>query len=683
MAEFMLADTFMPSLSKLTPKEQARGVKFLIKLQKNPRDPGIKQERVTKALSDDVWSGRITQELRAILYKSGSTLALLYAGHHDSAYDWARRRTIGRHSITGALQIVESVETIEKKIVATTTPGAKPLLKKHDDAYLLSLGVPESWLPTLRKVTNEDQVLTVCEKLPEDVAERLLDLAEGKFVTPPAPVAATKPASDSPDTHRRFFVVDNEADLHAVLSAPMEKWVAFLHPSQKKVVEGKPKGPVKVTGSAGTGKTVVAMHRARHLARQGEQVLLTSYVGTLCLNIERSLKLFCSEEELGRIKVSTVHKQALDLVRQVDPRIRPASEADTNKLLDRAIRRYGAGFEEAFVKAEWEHVIQIQGIGTWASYRKAKRTGRGKPLSVRDRKSLWQVFEDVYLGLKSKKLIDWPSLSRRAFELLEEGKVESPYTAVVVDEVQDLKPAELRFLAVLCKSKPQNLMLTGDAGQRIYPGGFSLKALGIEVVGRSHVLRINYRTTEQIRRAADQVLSDSVDDLDGGKSSRKGTKSLLSGPAPILKGFKGRKKETTYVVDQVRHWIAEGLKPKAIGVFARSNSGIKPIKAGLEAAGITCHLLSDQTGRAEPGVQLGTMHRVKGLEFKAVMAVDCSSKVLPSQYALSGLDDPKDIEDARERERRLLYVVMTRARDELHVTWVGEPSPFLNHVQAK
>lgn len=683
MGEFMLADTFMPSLGKLTANEQARGIKFLIKVQKNPKDPGISLERVTKAPSKDVWSGRISQDLRAILYKSGDTVALLYADHHDAAYDWARNRAIGRHSITGALQIVEAVETVEKKIKAAATPGVPPLLEKHDDAYLLSLGVPEPWLPTLRKVTNDDQLLTACEKLPEDVAERLLSLAQGEFVTPPAPVSVSKPASASPDTHRRFFVVDNEADLHAVLSAPMEKWIAFLHPSQKKVVEGKPKGPVKVTGGAGTGKTVVAMHRARHLARQGEQVLLTSYVGTLCQNIERSLKLFCTEAEQAHIKVGTVHKYALDLVREVDPRIRPANKDETQKLLERAIRRYGAGFEESFVRAEWEQVVQIQGIGSWAEYRKARRTGRGKPLSVRDRKNLWQVFEDVFLGLQSKKLIDWSSLARRAFELLEEGKVTSPFTAVVVDEVQDLKPAELRFLAALCASKPQNLMLTGDAGQRIYPGGFSLKALGIEVVGRSHVLKINYRTTEQIRRAADRVLADSVDDLDGGETSRKGTKSLLSGPSPVLKGFKGRKQETDYVADQVRHWTAEGLKPEAIGVFARSNSGIKPIKAALEAAGIGCHLLSDKSGAVEPGVQLGTMHRAKGLEFKAVMAVDCSSKALPSQYALNGLEDPQDIEEARERERRLLYVVMTRARDELHVTWVGEPSPFLTRVQAK
>lgn len=683
MTEFMVADTFMESLSKLTANEQARGIKFLLKVRKDPKDPGMSLERLTGAASKDVWSGRISRDLRAILYKTGDLLALLYADHHDAAYGWAERRTIGRHSITGALQIVESVETVEKQIVETATPGAKPLLEKHSDDYLLSLGVPETWLPTLRQITNEEQILTACEKLPEDVAERLLELAEGKLATPPAPVAATKPASASPDTHRRFFVVDNEADLHAVLNAPLAKWIAFLHPSQKKIVEAEPKGPMKVTGSAGTGKTVVAMHRARHLARQGEQVLLTSFVGTLCQNIERNLKLFCTEDELGRIKVTTVHKQALDMVRQVDSRIRPANDLEVQKLVERAIRRYGAGFEDSFIKAEWEQVIQIQGIGSWEDYRRARRTGRGKPLSVRERKSLWKVFEDVFLGLSSKKLIDWSSLSRRAFELLEEGRVKSPFTAVAVDEVQDLKPAELRFLAALCKSKPENLLLTGDAGQRIYPGGFSLKALGIEVVGRSHVLRINYRTTEQIRRAADLVLADSVDDLDGGKGSRKGTKSLLSGPAPVLKGFKARKKETDYVVDQVRHWVAEGLKPEDVGVFARASSGIKPIKAALEAAGLTSHLLSDQSGSVEPGVQLGTMHRAKGLEFKAVIAVDCSAKVLPSQFALNGLDDPQDIEDATERERRLLYVVMTRARDELHVTWVGEPSPFLPSAEIK
>jgi hypothetical protein len=684
-ANVILAPQLFDSIAELEAKSQVAVIEFIKTFQANPAHPSLKLERLNRARSKDVWSSRVGRDVRAILYKDGDTWAMLHVGHHDAAYDWAERREVGRHSVTGALQIVEAVETIreiEKVIEILVEPTAPPIFEGRSDAYLLSLGVPENWIQTLRQVKDEDQLLVVCEKLPQDVEERLLTLATGELVTPPTPVPPDHSILEAPDTRRRFFVVEDAEEMAAALEAPLDRWIAFLHPSQRDLVDRTSKGPSKVSGSAGTGKTVVAMHRARHLARAGEKVLLTSFVSTLCENTAANLKRLCSPRELERIIVSTVHKQALAVVNQVEPRVRPASEQDVRGLLDQLRIRFAPAYEKSFVEAEWDNVVRLQGLDTWDEYRGARRTGRGKGLPVKERKILWRVFGGTLEGLKSRKLLDWTGLCRRAEQLLRGGSAKSPYGAVIVDEVQDLRPRELQFLKALCAENPGNLMLCGDAGQRIYPGGFSLGALGIDVRGRSTVLRINYRTTEQIRRLADRMLGDVAEDMDGGEEKRTGTRSLLRGPHPHLVGYAAADEELAAGVAEVKRWMADGLLPEEISIFGRTNRKVEEISEALTSAGIPCRPLSDSE-RGEPGfVQIGTMHRAKGLEFKAVLVAGCDDRSMPNAGVLRAMEDPQDREAAEAREKRLLYVAMTRARDELTVSWTGMPSRFLTPLIA-
>lgn len=673
----MFADTFFQSVKALQPKEQAKAIDFVTRFQADPSNPGISLERL-RTRSKDIWSGRITRDLRAIIHQDGQDWALLYADHHNAAYQWAERRRVGRHPVTGVIQVVEHIEEVkEVQKAVESAPKDKALFEEHKDDYLLSLGVPEDWLPTVRRVADEDQLFVVISKLPEDVGERLLSLATGEFVTPPAPVAAEVSAAEHPDTRRRFFVAEDNADLLRVLEAPLERWIAFLHPSQQKLVTAKPKGPMKVTGSAGTGKTVVAMHRARHLAREGNRVLLTSFVKTLCENVGQALGVLCSPQETARIEVSTVHSKALKLLRKVERDAHPADGNTVKELVERFARSEAPDFDPVMVQTEWEAVIQAQGIGTWDEYRKARRTGRGTPLSGRDRKTLWKAFGAVHAELAKKHAYDWPVICRKATDALVEGKIESPYDAVVVDEVQDLKAPELRFLAALCADHPENLLVAGDAGQRLYPGGFGLGALGINVCGRSHILRLNYRTTEQIRTAADRMLGSKVDDLDDGVEARGGTRSLLSGPSPTLEGYVDGKDEVTAAVQQVKTWLGDGLSPTDIAVFARTKRLLDGVESALRDADLRTHRLADGARAPDGLVRLGTMHRAKGLEFKAVLVFGAADGTLPSKGVLRYARDPQDREDAEGRERRLLYVAMTRARDELRVTWHGKPSPFL------
>lgn len=653
--KFGFHDSWHDSLKVLGHSDLIRAIDFCQEFQKNPRQPGHSLERLHNS---GYWSARISQDLRAILGKEGDLWLFLHAGHHDEAYRWAGKSRLALHPTTGVLQLVQLVETVEHRTVVKDVPG---IFREHADEYLVSLGVPPEWLPTLRQVTNEDQLLEIASGLPDDVQERLFQLADGELVTPPAPVRKGK-LLEHPDFKARFYVVEGEEDLARLLAAPLEKWLAFLHPSQSKLATGTFNGPVKVTGSAGTGKTVVAMHRARHLAGQGKRVLLTTYVGTLADNLKHSLSLLCQPEELARITVTTVHTQAQSMVKGW----RGVPDEEIHKRIEQHQAHAAGAFDTRFMLSEWSRVLSPAGIRTWEDYRAARRVGRGRPLSVKERATLWRVFEKVLESLEQDRLEDFSGICRRALASISEPV----FDAVIVDEVQDLKAQELKLLAGLGRE----LMLVGDAGQRIYPGGASLASLGIKTQGRSYTLRINYRTTEQIRRFADQVLGRMVEDLDGEMEERKGTRSLLKGPEPEVRAFATPADQQDFILTKLRALHGEGLEWSDIAMFTRTNSLVERWEAMLTEAGIPVFVLGR---KARGGVRLGTMHRAKGLEFKSVVVPDASERYVPNQTVLQSADTAER-EETLAQERRLLYVSLTRARDDAIVTCVGALSPFLS-----
>lgn len=685
MSAVSISKTFSASTKKLSTPDRGRVLDFLTKFMEDPGSPGLNFETIQGAKDGSMKSARITQDLRTILHQGDGMLTLLYAGHHEDAYRWAGHRRIENHPVTGTLQIVETAESVEAEIKATApTYEAPRVFASYDDDYLLSLGLPEDWLTIIRQIQNDDQLLAVCQKLPEEVSESLLTLSTGELVTPPKPFAPTTPVEQNPDNLRRFWVVEDAAELANILDRPIEDWVRFLHPSQRRLVTKDFNGPSKVSGAAGTGKTVVGMHRARRLASEGKRVLLTSFVTTLCRNIERNIHVLCAGTQHAfdgstesRITVSTVHKQALALAKATHPKIHPL---DSHKIEALVKRHHGHGgylFDTGFLISEWNGVVEPQGISTWEEYRGAVRTGRGKPLTIKQRKDCWKVFARIWEALKASQAYPWSGICRIAREAVESGVVESPFDAVIVDEVQDLQPQDLQFLSVLAAKDPGNLMVLGDAGQRIYPGGFSLKKLGIDIRGRSHILRINYRTTEQIRRFADGLLGGTSDNFDEGAEDRR-SQSLLNGPIPAVKQFPNAVEQASFVLGQIQLLLTQGLSPREVAVFARSAKHLKSVREALANAGHEIASLSDNEDlAAENGINLGTMHRAKGLEFKVVFVVDCNQGVVPYSYTLSKLRDQGDYDAAYARERQLLYVAITRARDEVFVTSVGKPSEFL------
>jgi superfamily I DNA/RNA helicase/mRNA-degrading endonuclease RelE of RelBE toxin-antitoxin system len=668
----LIDQSFPSSVTKLAANEAKQVWRFLEKFLENSAHPSLSLERITKTKNQNLWSARISQELRAIVYKDGEDWIVLHANHHDDAYGWASSKQIGRHSKTGVLQVITTPEVLNQQIeqfpwTAPTIPG---LLDAHQDDYLISLGLPENWLPTLRKIKTEAMLLDIILELPEDLVERLLRLAAGELVAPPS--------ADPIAQHRRFFVLNENNDFLRMLEAPLATWVAFLHPSQQKLATGNFNGPLKVTGAAGTGKTVVALHRARYLARQGKRVLLTSYVKTLCENLEHNLALLCTPEELSRITVSTIHKQALKIATAKGQKITPV-DSQLVKTLIEAAHIPSCPLDPSLLIAEWETVIQDQGINSWSEYKTASRRGRGLSLSAKGREEVWPIFEKVQNSLKAKGEATWSSICGQARALISSGEIDRPFDAVIVDELQDLRPQEIQLLAAFAGDQPNALTLVGDGGQRIYGGAFSLKGLGINVQGRSHILRINYRTTEQIRRFADRLLGDTGDDLDGGTEKRKGTVSLLKGPVPTLHPVKTLAQQWKYVGGEIKRMQKEGLELSDIAIFSRTNTSLEAVQAALQRNRIKSQMIQQEQAERE-GVQIGTLHRAKGLEFKAVFVVNVSDDILPLRSLLHNVQDQQLRTEVLERERQLLYVGLTRARDEAVLTWVGYPSQFLEDI---
>jgi hypothetical protein len=703
MSTVAVSDTFQKAIERFSSKDQSKILKFLFKFLENPASTGLNLESVNHAIDPGMKSARIDRGIRAIVHQAGKAFTLLHVDSHDDAYKWAAKRRIENHPVTGALQLVEAAESVEPAIqaVATvspaeTTQAPKRIFASFDDAYLLSLGVPQDWLLPIRQIENDDQLLLAASRLPGEVGDSLLALASGEIVTPPAPSSpptneTSKRTTRSSVATSRFWVVESAAELMEILSKPIEDWIRFLHPTQRKLVQAKFAGPSKVSGAAGTGKTVVGLHRAHRLAGEGKRVLMTSYVKTLCQNNARHLAILKSGSVLkddkgeaeAKVVCNTVHAEALHLAKKIDPRIKPISPDKIAPLMSRFHSRGDAGISIGFLETEWHGVIEPQGIFSWEEYRGATRYGRGKPLTVKQRKSCWQVFEAVRDAMASAGQVTWAGICKVAREGLDSGKIDSPYDAVIVDEVQDLQVQEILFLKALAKDNPGELMLLGDAGQRIYPGGFSLKKLGINTVGRSHILRINYRTTEQIRKFSDAILPDSSEDFNEGNEKRNSV-SLLHGPVPELLGFDTAEAQVQFVVNQIRELATEKISPHEIAIFARTTNHLKPYESALQAAEVsTVPLDSDDTDQSVEGINLGTMHRAKGLEFKVVFVVDASDTVIPNQFVMGKMRDQGDYDDAFQRERQLLYVAMTRARDELFITYVGKPSQFLAKHQSQ
>lgn len=692
--EFRIADTFTDSLARLTGEEQKAVKTSAFDLQLDPASPGMQLHKLDRAKDKCFWSVRVSRDLRLIVHKTEASFLLCYVGHHDKAYEWAERRKLEVHPRTGAAQWVEIRETVKEVVVpvyvtgevaaaapATATP--RPLFAEKSDEELLGYGVPPEWLVDTRQAT-ESSLLALAQHLPAEAAEALLELATGGKPRAPQVAAATKPF-DHPDAQRRFRVMANVEELQRALDFPWDKWTVFLHPEQRQSVEREYAGPVRISGSAGTGKTIVALHRAVHLARShpDARVLLTTFSETLADALRIGLRrLLGNEPRLGeRIDVHSLQAIAERLYRAHIGPPHLAKRAVLDGLIGDASTTIGGHkFGAHFLRSEWEQVVDAWQLDTWEAYRDVARLGRKTRLPEAQRKVLWSIFSRVRDELRDRKLITEPEMFGALARALGQGK-RSAFDFAVVDEAQDIGVAQLRFLAALSRGRSDALFFTGDLGQRIFQQPFSWKALGVDIRGRSRTLRVNYRTSHQIRMQADRLLGPAVSDVDGNIEDRRDTVSVFNGPPPEILSFATAAEEARAVGTWIGVRANDGFAAHEIGVFVRSEAQLDRARSAVEAAGLPIRVLDEHVETASGHVSISTMHLAKGLEFRAVAVMACDDEIVPLQQRIETVGDDADLEDVYETERHLLYVACTRARDRLLVTSVEPTSEFVDDMR--
>jgi superfamily I DNA/RNA helicase len=657
----------------------------------NARDPRMRTIRIT-----DYWRGVV------LAPDDGTdTFLLLNVVPHDEAYGWAAKRLYTVNSATHALEVrnVVALEQLTPALEEAAAQAPSLLFAKFSDTVLRHLGIDDQVLRAVRTIIDQPQLNAFAGLLPEDQFEVLQYLAEGftpeevyqQVVAERRPTGASAEADQSLEqaiinTTTRITLVTSADELTEVLSKPFAAWRVFLHPSQRRVAyRPSYNGPAQVTGGPGTGKTVVALHRVKHLLGRSpdSRILLTTYTTALAATLRENLaQLLDDDKQLARVEVTTVNAYAYRIVRALAGRTpKMIGDADERQIWRRVIRRLGLPWTEQFLQQEYRHVILAQRISSRTEYLQASRRGRGTAIGPRQRERIWDAVEaftaelrqagastHLQLCAEATRLLDGSDLSRYGFD------------HVIVDEAQDLHPAQWRVLRAAVVEGPDDLFITGDPHQRIYDSKVSLTSLGISVAGRSSRLRINYRSTAEILTWSTGLLSGSlVEDLSGeGDESLSGYRSLLHGKRPMTAGFASEQAEVAAVVDRVREWLEQGVRPDEIAICTRFNILLNKVLDRLAASGIPAVKVKDQPSADAEGVRLATMHAMKGLEFRCVAVVGVTATAVPFTKEITPVEaDRLQHESDMLRERCVLFVACTRAREALYVSWSGTPSPFL------
>lgn len=687
--EFLIADTFTDSLAKLTGQEQKAVKTTAFDLQMNPASPGLRFHKLEKVRDPNFCSVSANMDIRLIVHKTESSMLLCYVDHHDNAYAWAQRRKLETHPKTGAAQLVEIRETVKEITVPVyiEEEQAKPLLFTGvAEEILLGYGVPIDWLEDVKQA-NEDSLLELADYLPSEAAEALLDIATG--VTPPEPVLAKAGADpfEHPDAQRRFRVMTDVDELERALDYPWEKWTIFLHPAQKEFVEREYNGPARISGSAGTGKTIVALHRAVYLVRKDpdSRVLLATFSDILASALQNKLKRLISNRPrlAERLEVHSMNDIGLRLYSSNFGKPKIADTDVISGFVNQAEKKIPEHkFSQKFLITEWLDVVDAWQLNTWEEYRDVKRLGRKTRLPEKQRQVLWSILEKVQQLLKDNNLITLSQMfNQLAVKMLESKHPAFDYA--VIDEAQDVSVSQLRFLAALGGNRADGLFFAGDLGQRIFQQPFSWKALGVDIRGRSRTLRINYRTSHQIRMQADLLLDPEISDIDGNTEERRGTISVFNGPKPEILVLDSPENEIETVAKWIAKHIEDGLKPHEIGIFVRSSAEINRAREVVEAVNMPYRVLDKKIETVSGYATISTMHLAKGLEFRVVAVMACDDEVIPLQERIETVSDESDLEEVYNTERHLLYVACTRARDDLLVTAVAPASEFLDDMQYK
>lgn len=700
------------SVRKLPDYVSGKFLDVMSRYMDNPAGNGLNLESVEGSKDKSLKSLRLDQNYRAIAFETATDIMFVHVNAHDKAYRWAEGRRIKLDNVSNRIRIVEEIKQSQESVNVDDSPSG--LFAAFKDKKLRSLGAADEAIAIAHTIETEEELEASEDRFDPLSFQVLYALAAGYseeevYSIVGSAIDDVENTGDktfeellaTEESRQTIFTPESIEELRRFFDGELEGWRVWLHPVQRKLAYKEYNGPAMVRGGAGTGKTVVAMHRAKYIAdqlaadpqRQGQKVLVTTFTTTLAKDIEENLKTLCPDHVSGsmpRIEVINLDRWASQYLKkkQFDRRV-----VSTDEDLDQIANLWLEVFDtytlpdrltEAFVKAEWEQIIQAKGLDDLNSYLKISRAGRGTPLNRAKRKDLWNIFALYRAKLLQSGLVERDDVYREAIPLLlgEPGK--QGYAAVIVDEAQDMGEQAFKLIRALIPESlngdKNSIFIVGDAHQRIYSRRASMSACGINIVGRSRKLKLNYRTTHEIRAWAVSVLRGVyVDDLNDGEDTLDGYASIEHGIAPQLSGYGSDGEELNALTQWVSELPSDKIRDSEIGVLAFTNKQLRIIqehfsKVGVESLILTSDKADDQKS---VGVRLCTMHRAKGLEFKAVAIPFMSSGQFPPKWLLDKAVDEADREDTEVQFKSLLHVAATRAKAFLRVSWSGKPSKFV------
>lgn len=693
-AKVAISADFLTAFAALPKQIQGKVTEFINKFRNNPQSPGINYEKINGGMDKKIWSVRIDDTYRGITVRQPETgvYLLLWVDHHDEAYDWARNKKCEINPKTGAIQVFDIV----------TTPVVEPaaqdfvLFAELTDEALIELGVPEEQIPLVRSIGDAQEFYVKKSNFSGDTFEALSWVVEGIPVDEVIELfREEKEGSDttenlanaleSPLSLKSFVIVEGEEELRRIMAEPLEKWRVFLHPTQRKIVNKSYSGSARVLGGAGTGKTVVAMHRAKHLAaelKDKERILFTTYTANLASDIKENLRKICTLDEIRRIDVINLDAWVSQFLREHGYLAEIAYDEKADNLWEEAVMGtdLSGEFPVSFYEEEYNRVVVAQEAFSLGKYVKASRTGRGTRLDRKKRMQIWKVFEAYQNLMKENQVRDINTAMYECRLLIEKISSETRYKHVIVDEGQDLSANAFRLLRSIAGEEHENdIFIVGDAHQRIYKNKAALSKCGINIRGRSSVLRINYRTTEEIRKAAFALLNGiSFDDLDDSFDTGDRCQSLTHGLVPEIIATANANEEFDAILAKVKGLIDGGVSAKNICVVARTHKLLDDYIAHFTSSGIRCYEIKGNKAddRGLDGIRVATMHRVKGLEFQYVFVVAANNRIIPLASAIDHTDAVSE-QETMTAEKCLLYVALTRAQKGAYISGYGKMSEFL------
>jgi len=730
---------FVQSLQSCPSELQAKAIAIIRDLSADPINAATWHTLAadSRALSPDVYKARLNDSYRLVLHRITKPrlewIPVLAAKHEVVDRFVVRYQPVldaeERITVLPAAQPSQESPTSQARY-AVQDSG---LFDAWANSDLVSVGVPKEAIAVVREVRSVEHVDQLGGKVPSAAFDTLLDwataptererlailgLAAGTHHV--ADESALAAAVSAPENYEEVIGFEDPSELGELLEkSPLEDWMVFLHPDQKSIVERDFNGPARIRGISGSGKTVILVHRARRLARTlckiaNDRILVLTHNRVLAsLLKDRLLPKLCGPE-LFHIEVDTIHGWAAQFLEgphvkfeEAERCLREAIESVREefpqaRILDRPV---------AFFQEEISQVIRGRLLKDLEAYSELQRRGRGTPLNTEQRKVVWRVFEE-YVRIRGRnKVLDADDILQGALYKLvgpEEsglsaegmggwallsGATGHNYKAVLVDETQDLTEMGLRLVYGIAGNSENSLFLVGDGLQKIYRGGFSLKRLGIEISGRSLVLKKNFRNTRAIMAAAYALVSDvEFEDFDEAGKTQTFPPDLSSriGEKPIICKCSALDSEAAWVAVAIKDLTSRlRLNLTDIGVLYRGEPYRAAIESHINKAGIpTVFHREDAFLSSEDAVRVSTIHSTKGMEFKVVFILGLTERVFP----WAGIDPYASTEEEKqahvELQRRLLYVAMTRARDLLFLSYpmrdkkghALQPSRFLSQI---